>query len=913
MLITQKKELEKFYSYNRVWQGIPGIEVTKNGRVFSTFYSGGTKEEIGNYVLLLMSEDGCSFGEPIAVAYSENHRCYDPCLWIDPFDRLWLTWAYAPDNGVYGTICTHPDADVLCWSEVFRIGEDVMMNKPTILSTGEWLFPIAVWRSRLFVGTPSKSSPSGAFVYKTIDNGVSFERLGGADVKGRAFDEHMVVEGDDGVLAMYVRTSYGIGVSYSYDKGYTWTDGRESGIYGPSSRFCIRKLNTGELLLVYNKDSAYRRNLSAMLSVDGGATFKYCLTIDERDNVSYPDIKQTDDGFIHITYDRGRGSFETSLENAYKQPREILYAKVTREDIINGSITSRGSFTKRVISALGEYKGGEDLYAILDKNTVDELNELDNDTAIAKIFNLYKVNCLNLYRLDCIKLDELIEKLDEKDCDRKAVIREIISVVKASSKEKIGGNIPIVDRVKKYINENVGRSISVEKLALELGLSKYYLIHIFKKETGVSIKNYERCVKLSMAKTLLVNTDKTITEIALECGFESPCYFSKMFIKQENVSPGRYRQLLKNNSGHEKDVIFSSMLEHITLLDKDMTVIDGKSHGGVETFVVTLPCEKYAFLHEAAIIEHKGVLFAAWYNNSRLELRGETPIRFSRSFDKGQTWETPTTVANDETGGILFCPPVFLKEEDRLYMMLNTMVAPDHIHSLDLYIYNDETCRFEILWTRPIPFKLNTNVYKLADGRLILPGRVGELDGFPNIPSVLISDSGRVDDIWRMVKFSDSGRLADGSNLVHSELSLVVGKEQIYAFCRNDTRKVPILYISEDGAESWRGPIAHDIPFTESKIYSGTLSNGVNYVIGNIEYQRSKLAIYFSQKDSFVFDRYVVLQEGFNSDLGLGGTWHYPAAHEYDGYLYIIYTVSAADNTRGAVVTKININEILEA
>ena len=38
MLITDKKELEKYTTDKRFWQGIPGIEVTKKGRIFSTFY-----------------------------------------------------------------------------------------------------------------------------------------------------------------------------------------------------------------------------------------------------------------------------------------------------------------------------------------------------------------------------------------------------------------------------------------------------------------------------------------------------------------------------------------------------------------------------------------------------------------------------------------------------------------------------------------------------------------------------------------------------------------------------------------------------------------------------------------------------------------------------------------------------------
>lgn len=151
MLITDKNELKKYTAEQRIWQGIPSIEVTENGRIYLTFYSGGVKEENRNYCIIIRSDDGVNYSEPIAVAYKdENHRCYDPCLWIDPLGRLWFTWSVAPEHALYGAVCDNPDADELVFGDVFEIGGDVMMNKPIVLSTGEWLFPSAVWANISF-------------------------------------------------------------------------------------------------------------------------------------------------------------------------------------------------------------------------------------------------------------------------------------------------------------------------------------------------------------------------------------------------------------------------------------------------------------------------------------------------------------------------------------------------------------------------------------------------------------------------------------------------------------------------------------------------------------------------------------------------------------------------------------------
>ena len=359
MFITDKEQLKKYYTKRRLWQGIPGIEVTKNGRIFSTFYSGGTKEEHGNFVVLTVSyDDGKSFSEPIAAVYKQEGRSYDPVLWIDPQGRLWFTWGYASlvdKRGVYGVICENPDADNLVWSDVFFIGKYVMMNKPTVLSTGEWLFPIAVWNPEIRMPClPPKeeeTEETGAFVYLVEDKEIpTFKKLGGVIAERRSFDEQMILELNDGTLMMLIRTVYGIAVSYSYDKGNTWLAAVDSKLGGPCSRFFIKRLPSGRILLINHYNFTGRNNLTALLSDDDGKTFKYSLLLDERDNSSYPDATITSDGQIYITYDRERGAFKESYQEIMSSAREILLAKITEEDIIAGKLVDSGSYLKRIIS-----------------------------------------------------------------------------------------------------------------------------------------------------------------------------------------------------------------------------------------------------------------------------------------------------------------------------------------------------------------------------------------------------------------------------------------------------------------------------------------------------------------------------------------------------------------------------------
>ena len=408
---------------------------------------------------------------------------------------------------------------------------------------------------------------------------------------------------------------------------------------------------------------------------------------------------------------------------------------------------------------------------------------------------------------------------------------------------------------------------------------------------------------------MLINSDLKMVDIAFECGFGNASYFSEMFVKREKITPEAYRLLMRNTKMEEKSAILKSMLPELEFLDVDIEQL--KMSDKIKTYFVTKPSEELKFLHETAIIEFHDKLVAAWYNNKKVELVGYTPIRFAVSENKGVSWSFPKTVVGDVNEKILYCPPIFGIDNDCLYMFLNQMSAPDHIHSLDLYIYNEPENRFEFVWSKAVPFKLNTNVYKMDNGKLIMPGRFAELDGFPQIPGVLISDNGKIDAEWRQVKITESKKLPDNSEFIHPEVSLIIRENEIYAFCRNDQRNVPIVFLSDDYGEHWTEAHTSDIPFANSKIYSGTLSDGRNYVIGNFKSDRKALYILFSDSGEMKFNKGFILQDGFSENLGCGYQWSYPAAYESDGKLYVIYTVAySKEQERGAVISVIDLTQI---
>ena len=346
-------------SSGRVWQGIPGVERTANGRLYACWYSGGRTEEPGNIVVLEKSDDdGQTWTDGFcAVCHDDPEvRCFDEAIWIDPRGRLWLFWTqsrlfYDGRNGVWCAVCDQPDADEVTFSEPRRLFDGLMLNKPIAASTGEWYFPVGLW-SRAVIKPleehPELDARRLSGVYVTADGGERFEWRGGADVPGRGFDEHMLVELKDGRLWLLVRASYGIGQAFSSDGCRTWTGGGPSGHSGPNARFFIRRLASGRLLLVNHVNPTYttnpknwnvRNNLMAMLSEDDGKTCIGGLMLDTRNEISYPDGTQAANGDIYLIYDYSRYS-----------ARQILMAVFNEDDILAGRLVSPNARLKQLVS-----------------------------------------------------------------------------------------------------------------------------------------------------------------------------------------------------------------------------------------------------------------------------------------------------------------------------------------------------------------------------------------------------------------------------------------------------------------------------------------------------------------------------------------------------------------------------------
>ena len=104
---------------------------------------------------------------------------------------------------------------------------------------------------------------------------------------------------------------------------------------------------------------------------------------------------------------------------------------------------------------------------------------------------------------------------------------------------------PIVLSAIEYIDIEYRNEISLESISEKIGVSSQYLSRIFSSEVGCTYKEYLNNKRLEDAKELLVGTDKTISDIAYEVGYNDPNYFMKLFKKSIGITPKSYKKVGK--------------------------------------------------------------------------------------------------------------------------------------------------------------------------------------------------------------------------------------------------------------------------------------------------------------------------------------------------------------------------------
>ena len=324
---------ETFAPESRRFQGIPSVVVTETGRVWVLWQTGGVTEpdpQNLNYFVAAFSDDGGkSWNDPAILIYHDTARLMPYAIWLNEDGELFLGYSHNSANK-WLVVVENPDAPLkdLRVRGPFDTGMNILaLNKPTLLKNGEWL-----------TAGRTPGNNASVSVYSSKDKGYTWQFKGTfvSNVEKTA-PEPMIVQHNDGSLEMLCRVEKGenggVEAAVSLDNGFSWVKKElpsNSVFVSPGSRFYYGRLTSGNLIFCTNNSTSARSDLTVYLSEDDGETWSDGLILDDRAEVSYPDIAQDGDGNIYIVYDKGR-----TLE------KEIRLSVVTEEEIKSGYLILR--------------------------------------------------------------------------------------------------------------------------------------------------------------------------------------------------------------------------------------------------------------------------------------------------------------------------------------------------------------------------------------------------------------------------------------------------------------------------------------------------------------------------------------------------------------------------------------------
>lgn len=159
---------------------------------------------------------------------------------------------------------------------------------------------------------------------------------------------------------------------------------------------------------------------------------------------------------------------------------------------------------------------------LLPENLIREIDELREDaTLLEKKGTLYLV---------CAQFDKSAE-YEENQQDDEGLLGKIF----------------------KFIENNYAKDCSLEKICNETGYSYSYISRYFKKATGVSVNTYINQYRISNSCYLLSNTNKSVLECAMECGYETLRSFNRNFMEYTGKTPTEYRKIRVDSHSVVKD------------------------------------------------------------------------------------------------------------------------------------------------------------------------------------------------------------------------------------------------------------------------------------------------------------------------------------------------------------------------
>ena len=105
-----------------------------------------------------------------------------------------------------------------------------------------------------------------------------------------------------------------------------------------------------------------------------------------------------------------------------------------------------------------------------------------------------------------------------------------------------------IQRAHDFIDQHYTQNIPLKDICKVAMMSTASFSYVFKRITGQSLKSYINYLRICRARKLLAETDLSMIEICLDCGFCDTAYFSNIFKRMTGVTPGAFRKAARKLS-----------------------------------------------------------------------------------------------------------------------------------------------------------------------------------------------------------------------------------------------------------------------------------------------------------------------------------------------------------------------------
>jgi len=303
------------------------IVETGSGDLLAAWFAG-TREGHPDVAIWLARYDGAKWGQPLRVVDEPGVPLWNPVLFRDTNDVIWLFYKVAPTIPAWTGAYIKSTDEGSTWTAPSILPAGLLgpaKNKPVLLSNGD-----------ILCGTSAESWRSWAcWVETTSDGGKTWSRHGPITAPGDSFcpgdtngpisaswDEegHAIVlpqahrgviqpaiwECEPGNVSLVMRSTASVGavcMSHSEDCGRTWSAATTTDVPCPNSGLDAVRLDDGRVVLACNPTHEGRTPLSLLVSADNGVSWPGRLDLEtEQGEYSYPSIIQATDGMVHVVY-----------------------------------------------------------------------------------------------------------------------------------------------------------------------------------------------------------------------------------------------------------------------------------------------------------------------------------------------------------------------------------------------------------------------------------------------------------------------------------------------------------------------------------------------------------------------------------------------------------------------------------